>query len=415
MTNHDRRLGELGVLLLDAGMSVTDVRDNLVAVRNTHPAEKDIEFAVLPIAVWVTDRDTGHTTFVQSAGKELSFRQAAHASRLVQQTVAADVALAQVPERIAAIRRMPRTRPVASWVMGSALVAGGLAVVFRCPWWSIVVAFIVGGLVGLTTSILGRTRNGDAVAPFVAAFGATALVGATASIFDFDSVPLYGVCAPIAILVPGALITNALLELTAADIVTGASRLMYGLMMLGFMSVGILAGGAVTGLHIDHDSAMLVGEIPGLAGNGGWQGLPPFPLSWIGVVALAVGVGLAFGAGTRLIVLSVVMMTLTFSVVSAVTVLVGNVVATGFAAAVLFVAARILERMTVAVPATVSFQPAFLLMVPGTVGLVALASMDAGSVGMIFQTFVSLCLGTKIGALIAETLFVVKHPSADHM
>ena len=45
-------------------------------------------------------------------------------------------------------------------------------------------------------------------------------------------------------------------------------------------------------------------------------------------------------------------------------------------AALLFVATRGLERLVPVIPATVSFLPAFLLLVPGTVGLVAVATAD---------------------------------------
>ena len=72
------------------------------------------------------------------------------------------------------------------------------------------------------------------------------------------------------------------------------------------------------------------------------------------------------------------------------------------AAAVLFVAARVLERLTIAIPATVSFQPAFLLLVPGTVGLVSLASFDAQALVSAPMMFLSLCIGTKVGALLAD-------------
>jgi hypothetical protein len=56
----------------------------------------------------------------------------------------------------------------------------------------------------------------------------------------------------------------------------------------------------------------------------------------------------------------------------------------------------------VALPSAATFQPAFLLLVPGTVGLVALASTDLGSLESSLMTFVSLCLGVKIGALLAD-------------
>ncbi|WP_137723725.1 threonine/serine exporter family protein [Prescottella subtropica] len=399
-----RHLGELGVLLLEAGLSVTDVRASLESVPAAgRGAGGDLAFAVLPDSVIVTD-DTGTVTMVRSGKSGLSFRQAAHASRLLHETVAAAVSLSQLPARIAQVRAMTRPHPVTSWAVGSALIAGGLAVVFRCPWWSILVAAAVGALVGVVASILDRTRDGVSIVPFVTAFLSTVLVGVVGTALDLGPVPLFAVCAPVAILVPGAVITNALLELTSTDIVTGSARLLYGLIMLGFMTAGISAGAHVTGLRIDPDSAALIGQIGAAAGTSGWQALPPLWMSWVGVVVLALGIGIAFGAGRRLTLLGVAVMTGTYAVLTVATPVIGGVAATGLAAGVLFVTARILESLTVAVPATVSFQPAFLLLVPGTVGLVAVAAFDTAALHSTPATFVSLCIGTKIGALVAEVL-----------
>jgi hypothetical protein len=64
--------------------------------------------------------------------------------------------------------------------------------------------------------------------------------------------------------------------------------------------------------------------------------------------------------------------------------------------------------MTLAVPATVSFQPAFLLLVPGTVGLVALASFDAAAPAAAPMIFISLCIGTKVA--LADGLRITAPP-----
>src|SRR6185295_3091083 len=136
----------------------------------------------------------------------------------------------------------------------------GLAILFRCSWWAIVVTAVVGALVGVMTTVLNRIQGAVAIVPFVATLTAATLVGALAHGAGLTQVPMFAVCAPIAIIVPGALITNALLELTARDIITGSARLLYGLIMLGFMTAGIAAGAALTGLRIDPNSAALVGE-----------------------------------------------------------------------------------------------------------------------------------------------------------
>lgn len=397
-------LGDLGVLLLQSGTSVTDVRGSLEQVSQRAAPGASLDFAILPELVMVSrPGSSAATTTVIGKGEALTFRQSARASRLVRDLESGTVSLATAPVRIAAIRATPRRLPALQGIVGSALLSLSLAALFRCPWWAIALAFLVGLLVGGLMMVMMRVRAAAAVAPFVSAFVSTILVGTVANGLDLGPVPLFAVCAPIAILVPGALITNALLELTSTDIVTGASRLMYGLIMLAFMAAGVFSGATLTGLRIDSSSAALVGEAVTLTTDrAGWEALPPLWATWLAVIVLAIGIGLAFGSGFRLTLVCIVVMTGTYAVLTLFSPLVGSVVATGIAAAVLFVAARVLERVTLAVPATVSFQPAFLLLVPGTIGLVALASFDAQALVSAPMMFLSLCIGTKVGALLAD-------------
>ena len=88
----------------------------------------------------------------------------------------------------------------------------------------------------------------------------------------------------------------------------------------------------------------------------------------------------------------------------------GSILATGVTAGMLFIAAQLIDRITFAVPATVSFQPAFLLRVPGTVGLVALASPHGSTLGDATATFISLCIGTKVGEIVTETGSAIRRP-----
>ncbi|AJT42218.1 hypothetical protein UM93_13205 [Psychromicrobium lacuslunae] len=399
-----RVLGDLGVLLLDSGVSVTDVRHSLLEVAAA-AGFKRLAFTVLPEIVIVSDPETGGAKLANTHSGELSFLQAAHANRLVQRLSSGELSINEIPRQVAEIRRIPRRHAVFTWMLGSALTSAGLAILFRCAWWAIAVAAVVGGLVGLIAVLAHRRSGAAAILPFVTALGSTLLVGALAAVFGLGSVPLFAVSAPVAILVPGALITNALLELTAADIVTGSARLIYGLISLGFMAVGISTGAALTGLKIDPGSAALVGQIAHIsADNNGWAALPPLWLSWIGVAILAIGIGLFFGAGRSLIVISVIAMTCTYALLVLLTPVLGSVAAAGIVAGFLFIFARILERFTLSIPATVSFQPAFLLLVPGTVGLVAVATFDSAALSAALTTFVSICIGIKVAALIVEVI-----------
>lgn len=397
-----QRYTDLGVLLLEAGLPVTDVRSALDQVAGASGTATRPEIAVLPEAVFIGG--SGRTSFSTANAGTLSVRQSARAGRLVRALRKSRVGLATVDEHIATIRATPIRMPLLRRAVGSGLIALGLAVLFRSPWWAIVLATVAGLIVGTISQVMERSKSAVAIVPFVSALISTLFVGLVAGWLHLGPVPLFAVSAPIAILVPGALLTNSLLELTATDIVSGSSRLLYGLIVLGMMITGIMAGAAWAGVELDLDSAAQIGEIVGVGTDAtGWAALPPLWLSWIGVVMLAIGVGVAFASGFRLTGVSVVVMVATYGLLIGLSPFVGSVVAAGITAAVLFIAARVIERVFVILPATVSFQPAFLLLVPGTVGLVALTSLDPASLTSTPLTFLSLCIGIKVGSLITDS------------
>ena len=399
----DLVLGRVGALLLDAGMSVTDVRDAVDDVRRA--TASDVRVGVLPQLMIVTRRSTGAATMVPAGDSELSFRQAGRAGRLVRELRDRAIPLAAANSRIEEIRAAAAGHPVARSLFGGVLSGGGLAVLFRCPWWAILLSLAIGGLVGLLLALLQQVRGAAALAPFVASLLSTSLLGLAATRLDLGPVPLLAICAPIAVLVPGAVITNGLLELTATDILTGSARLVYGLVVLAFMAAGIAAGAALTGLHLDVDSAALVGQVPSLVTDAtGWGALPPLWVSWVGIVVLGIGVGFIFASGPALTVVTVVAMALTYSLLISLTPWLGGSVATGVTSCVVLLLARILEKRTVAVPTMVSFLPAFLLLVPGSVALVALAAADVGALTSAMATFASLCIGTKLGSVLGDLL-----------
>lgn len=395
-------LASVGALLLDAGLSVTDVRTGLIAAGTTASAER-LSFSVLPSLILVGQRDRGDAAVVREAVPDsLSTRQAARSLLLLRGIESGAVHLRAVPDAIEAVRAAAPRHPASAWVLGSALVSVGLAVLFRCPWWAVATAAIGGALVGALTRAMSRVSTAAALVPFAAAFASTLLVGACAAWLGAGPVPLFAVCAPIAILVPGALITNALLELTATDIVTGSARLAYGMVVLGFMAAGIAAGAALTGLHVDPDSAALVGQPIPSAITAGAMAIPATWVAWIGVVALAVGVGIALGAGIVLSLIGVAVMLGTYATLGALTPLWGSTVATGVTATALFVAARLVERLGAGIPASTTFQPAFLLLVPGSVGLVALSTGETGSISAALLSFAALCIGSKFGSFLSD-------------
>lgn len=405
----ESRFAEFGTFLLDSGHSVTDTRDTLEAVQRVHAPNAKLSFAVLPEAVFVGKHAGAAPASLGISATQMSMTQSAAANRLTRALRLDEITLDAAVTRAAAIRaRTPRFQ-LLRMVLGSALLAVGLAVLFRCPWWAVAFCAVTGLVVGALIALASRIGAASSVLPFLASFVSTCLVGVAAHLFDLGEVPLFAVCSPVAILVPGALITNALLELTASDIVTGAARLVSGIVLLGFMTAGIIAGAALTGLRLDPGSVALVGEISSAStGATGWFALPPLWAGWGGVVLVAIGISFAFGADRRLLPVTVLTMACTYLLLSTLGPITGSIFATGATAMVLFIASRLLERMPSGIPSAVSFQPAFLLLVPGTIGLVALTSQNPENLSSTPLVFVSLCIGTKLGAAVGEVREMIR-------
>lgn len=398
----DAGMARLGTLLLESGHSVTDTRITLEQVQEAVQPTIERRFAVLPEVVFAGPSDAAATMRVAEM-PPLSIRQAAEVNRVVRALRLGSLTFGEAMARADEIRLADPGKRTLRWIVGSALIAVGLALLFHCPWWTIVFSALTGLLVGAVTVALDRLGTASATSPFIASFLSTTLVGAAANWWEIGSVPLFAVCAPVAILVPGGLITNALLELTASDIVTGAGRLISGIVILGFMAAGIFAGAALTGLATDPGSASLIGETPDTTWlDQGWLTIPPTWTAWFGVLALAVGIAYAFGAGHALTWVAIGAMAAAYLLLTVLTPYTGSIAATGITGAVLFIMARLLEQTPSGIPSSVSFMPAFLLLVPGTIGLVALTSSDPAGLSSTPLTFVSLCVGTKLGSAVSE-------------
>jgi uncharacterized membrane protein YjjB (DUF3815 family) len=163
----------------------------------------------------------------------------------------------------------------------------------------------------------------------------------------------------------------------------------------------------------------VVGVITRIMGrNNAAAAIVPFVAAFVSTVVIGgvvdvfdVGVGLTFGSGPRLTAVTVIAMACTYALLLLFTPLVGKSVATGLTVAILFIASRLLARLSPAVPGAAFFQPAFLLLVPGSLGLVALAGFDEEDVTAALGVFIALCIGTKVGAFGADLLRPKRTPT----
>ena len=130
---------------------------------------------------------------------------------------------------------------------------------------------------------------------------------------------------------------------------------------------------------------------------------------WPAVIVLAIGVGLFFDAPWSLTGVLIVVLLATYGVVALAQVVTAGPVASGIAAAVMLPLLRLLEVFRPRWPAAVTFRPAFWLLVPGSLGLVAITSLAAGDsssdsdalLAGVVATVVAIAVGVQIGAVLS--------------
>jgi uncharacterized membrane protein YjjB (DUF3815 family) len=165
------------------------------------------------------------------------------------------------------------------------------------------------------------------------------------------------------------------------------------------LAVGIAAGAALV-------------DVPAGSTNGPPDSVIADWVVWPAVVVLAIGVGLFFDAPWSLTGVLIVVLLATFGVVTLAQLVAGGPVASGIAAAVMLPILRLLEALVPRWPAAVTFRPAFWLLVPGSLGLVAItqfATGDTPSTGDVLlagvvATVVAIAIGVQIGAVLSALI-----------
>ncbi len=150
-----------------------------------------------------------------------------------------------------AIEKISRDPPAPTWLFALAAAAGAvaLAVIFGVSHLAAAaLIFVTAGVGGILRRRLARLSANPFVQPFCAALLA-GFIGGIAVRYDLSSsLRLVAVC-PCMILVPGPHILNGALDLVTGRIPLGAARLLYAGVIIAAISIGLLIGLALLGVH----------------------------------------------------------------------------------------------------------------------------------------------------------------------
>ncbi|MGA5300033.1 threonine/serine ThrE exporter family protein [Nucisporomicrobium flavum] len=350
----------LGSALTAAGEAVNQIEESLRRVAAAYGAPY-ARVSVLPTYL-VVALEPGRPATLEPTGQlrgGLRLDQTAALFDVLRSAEGGGLRPAEGSRRIRALIDMPpRFGPVVR-VAGHAVLTVGICLVLQPTGGDLVLAAAFGVLVGVLKLTAARFAGVQMIMPVIAAFTVAALTFLIAGTGWADA-DLRAMVAPLVTFLPGAMLTMAVVEISAAEMITGSSRLVTGFLQLLLLAFGIIGAAQAVGTppaHLGADTA------PGAIS--GWA-------PWIG--ALIVGIGsylLHSGPRRSLGWLCVVLYAGWIGQYLGGLVLGGYL--SGFVGAVvLTIVAYAVERVPSGPPALVSFLPGFWLLVPGALSLIGM-------------------------------------------
>jgi uncharacterized membrane protein YjjP (DUF1212 family) len=144
--------------------------------------------------------------------------------------------------RLREIRRARPPMPRLVRVLGMGVLSTGFSLLLQPTPAGMVLAFVLGLAVG-ALRIVDLPRF-QVVLPVVATFGVSIAVFAFAAHYDAEN-PIRMLIPPLVLFLPGAALTIGTMELAAGDTVSGASRLVEGVVQLLLLAFAIVAAAQV--------------------------------------------------------------------------------------------------------------------------------------------------------------------------
>lgn len=384
----------IGAGLLAGGISSVDTEDALTGLAPAVGLES-INVAALPKGLFLTI-GPGSATRFERIGADLRFDQTAKLLDIVDAVRARRLG-------IEAARRMIETEVLAStprwpaWLtyLGALPIGIGLCLLLEPGLVNLAFAAVGSLIVAGVLAVNARHPSLGPLLPVASAFivGLLMLIGYR---LDWLESPLRTIVATLALLLPGSAVVTGLTEISAGALSAGSSRLVSSTVQLAMFIAGVAGAAVVTGTgaealansQLTHSTWWLsaLGVAAATVGLIIYLHTPlehtvPIVVA-IGAAALAqLGIGAEFGAA------------------------IGGL-AGALAASLVAV---ILSRLPHGPIWRISFVPAFLVVAPGSFGLLNASQIEfgdgagvAGSLLSAGATFFTIAIGTVIGAAIAH-------------
>jgi uncharacterized membrane protein YjjP (DUF1212 family) len=383
-------LRELGIALIECEQPTQLVEARLLAIAKQYTRET-VRVVVLPTALVVQVGNVAYevetvvkpTTQLNLAGRVDAIAELAEVGAITPADAAREAAEART--------MAPRFGPVTT-VIGYVITSLGFGMVINPTWASLWGYVFLGAVVGVIVGLGRPFPQLNAVLPTLAAAVVTML--ATWFVADAANDGLLRVISPpLVAILPGLALTIAAMELASAQVISGASRLIYGVAQLSLLVFGVGLG-----IH--------------LAGHVAPQRPSPQMGAWslyVAVVVIAIGLYIYLSAprGSMLWLVAAVGVALVGQKLGGLFLSPTHSGAVGAFLVVPF--AMLGSRIKTSPPAIVMMLAAFWALVPGALSFESLGEAAAGvgditTLGTTVAAIFSIALGTLVGWSVFTTI-----------
>lgn len=389
-----RLLLALGAAMVAGGMPVFDAEDEVKRVGWAlgHP---DVQVSASPTSLWVA-LSTGEPAAMQAAGSFLRLDQSKVVNDIRRGLLAGRLDVAGATEALGRVRSLrPHFGPWAAYV-GNAIVAAGITMIMQPGIPNILLVATLSLLVTGLARFSGRHALLATLLPTTAAFAVSVVVLQAAALGLVEG-PLRTIICPLAVLLPGATLVTGMAELAGGMMISGASRLTYGFVLLLLFTLGVVGAALVLGTPAQSLGNIRVSDL----------GLWAAPL---GLAIIAFGMILSESLPLSLFPYAFTILAVTFATQTA-----GQAwahipaVGTFFGAMVASFGASAIEAIRPDISRLVIFLPSFWLLVPGTLGVIGITQIGTNQAGSsdvigVVAIIITIALGLLIGTAMARPL-----------
>ena len=392
-------LTELARAMTAAGIAVMTIEAILKNICRAYgvKAQEVIDFPTF-VLIKISD---GNSKALAVTGQKPGLLPLDQVSRLYDLIYKAEEAQITPEEGINQINEIVNVKPPHRYIrhiLGYALYSTGLGLLLLPTTTELLFCGALGALVGFIVGYAEDKPRISLILPVLTAF--------LVSMVFFFGVKQGMVTGSLTVLVPalsyfipGAVLATGMYELAANNVISGASRLVQGVVILLLLLFGVIIGLQVVGLSLG-------GYMVAYQAN---------PLGWwapyVGILVFTLGMYLLMSIRNKDMLGVLVVLFATFTGLQIGNYLLGGLFGAFLGSAIMTMVGTYLERSKLRTPYYVSIIPAFWILIPGSLGFISLATLAGQSYSasisnmiMVVLTFVAISMGLLIGAVIADPL-----------